>query len=176
MKKKEIEKACFAFESQLQSLGIQFEKIAASSLPELQQKWREVFSANVKKQTGQWIHNGYDWHAFSYGFFPHSSGIEAIQQYESLLTKKIRIIFASKADSIEDIFGYSLESPQKPSYDFLKNFLDEWPRLTDIFVTQANFSWTFVLTHEDFEAGLSHGSYFAMASTAVLKTSAKMAN
>ena len=161
MKKKEIEKICLAFESQLQSFGIPFKKITPLELSKLQQKWREIFSANVKKQTGEWVHHDYDWHAFSYGFFPHLLGVKAIQEYQSLTTKKISIVFASKAASVDDVFGYILEPSQKPPYDFLRNFLYQWPRLTDMYISHENFSWTFVLTHEDFEKDAMFGPYFA---------------
>lgn len=45
------------------------------------QAWRETFARAVKSRTGNWVHLGYEWHAFSYDFTRSKSGARGLALY-----------------------------------------------------------------------------------------------
>jgi hypothetical protein len=57
-----------AFEKAVQQGGATLERLPEAEATALWRRWRETFSQPVKAATGEWVHLGYHWHAFSYGY------------------------------------------------------------------------------------------------------------
>lgn len=119
----------------------------------LQQRWREIFTSDVKEQTGKWMYEGCDWHAFSYGFSPCINGAEAERLFDSTLAGEIFCI-----SSNEEVPAYQCIGGKLPSYESISAFLCNAPGYYDLFIISCDFKWTMVFVHEQ-----SFGPYYCLS-------------
>lgn len=103
---------------------------------ELHIRWRAVFAAAVFARTGERVHLGYDWHAFSYGFTPSCSKEAALEAYRRAPLGPLHLLPNDDDDEAPCLL---LEAPAA------------LPVLTDLDVSVVphDFSWTMAFTHED---------------------------
>ena len=66
----------------LDQCGGRLERLQKRDRAKLQQKWREVFAAELFARKGRWRYRGFDWHVFSYGFADAVVGARAFASYE----------------------------------------------------------------------------------------------
>ena len=111
-----------------------------------QQRWRESFVSDLKIHTSKWILDGCDWHAFSSGYCSCIKGAQADEEYRSLGTSKVFIVFDDDKDTILAL----CHGP--PIVDRLGHLH------SDLYITQYEYEWTMVFTHEQ-SAGF--GPYFS---------------
>jgi len=109
----------------------------------VQQRWLEQYCSNVKAQTGDWIHLGFRWHAYSYGFEVAVSGDEARDLYRSKDQSTYLIYFESYGQLFDCV------GPACPDLSGLKD---------DVYLFPADLSWTMIFTHEE---GIGFGPFFA---------------
>src|SRR5262245_48825469 len=102
-------------------------------------KWLETFAQEVKKQTGQWVYNGYMWHAFSFEFVKAKSGADAIQLYGKEKSKKYLIL--SEQDRRSSYVCDGIELIEAEVFD------------DDYYVVPVSYEWTMAFTHEQPELG-----------------------
>jgi hypothetical protein len=74
------------FEEQLSARGLAAQRLPEEAAGALWRRWRETFASPVKNATGEWVHAGYHWHAFSYGFVHALAGDAAREAYGALWT------------------------------------------------------------------------------------------
>ncbi len=125
-------------EDYLLQCGVSFNRLDAEMTKEVVNKWDQVFARNVKKVTGQWIHNRFRWHAFSYEFESSIWGPEALEKY---LTQWLAafVLFDEDLNCC-----YRCEAQRYPDLTSLG-----W----DIYVAHHNMKWTMAFTHEQPEIG-----------------------
>jgi len=102
-------------------------------------KWLETFARRVKKQTGQWVYNGYMWHTFSFEFVKARSGAEAIQLYEG--EKSTKYLILSDQDRHPSYLCDGMELIGAEVFD------------DDYYVVPFDYEWTMAFTHEQPELG-----------------------
>jgi hypothetical protein len=106
--------------------------------------WREVYAATLYQKTGQWKHQEFDWHVFSFEFATALNGDQAFSAYE-LITPGW--VFVVPEDSrLEAAFMFALRLP------------DFRPLRADVTVWPASLEWTMAFTHEE---SLGLGPYFS---------------
>jgi hypothetical protein len=105
-------------------------------------RWDETFCPNVHRRTGAWIHLGYRWHAYSYGFEAALTGDAALAAYAVCAARDLLVYFED-----EDLFDcFGVASPDFSSFG------------DDLYVFPADLAWTMVFTHEQC---IGLGPYFA---------------
>jgi hypothetical protein len=132
-----------ALEAELAGIGVTHESIPPEETNTIVRRWRETFAARVYETTGQWVHAGFDWHAFSSGIAYAIDGQAAEHAYREAWAKlkppgipRPYYLVAQSALSGEQV-AYrcrSLEPPHLGDRDEL--------------VTPLDFSWTMAFTHE----------------------------
>lgn len=110
------------------------------------QSWREQFAASVHARTGKWIHLGYEWHTFSYGFTRSKHGPRGLALY----------LAQSAAD---DVYVIPENEHHQAFTCGSRSLLDFTECRTDILVFPPNLDWTVAFTHEQPE----FGPYFSRA-------------
>jgi hypothetical protein len=123
-----------AIERTLTHLGVPFEKLTREETAALQGQWRRAFAEPVKRKTGEWVHHGFDWHAFSYGLVFAESGDAAFNLYRSEAGPQLLVLPHMDAER-----GYSC-SPAAPP--------DLSGKCIDAYISDPDFRWTMVFTHE----------------------------
>ena len=102
------------------------------------ERWLKIFASEVKKEHDTWIYRGFRWHGFSYELQPCLNGESALIEYQT--------------QSPDTCIVYDEEFTQVLSCRF-----NRYPDFTqfrdDVYVTQENFNWTMVFTHEQPELG-----------------------
>lgn len=129
-------------ESFLRKLGVQPHRLKDSQIVRIQKEWRRHYSHAVMEKTGRWVHEGIDWHVFSYGFKKAVVGSQVSLNYEKLKDKTY-YFFGGKPQ-----FGFSCDGPL-PELKGLRSFLEENRWAYDVYLAAADYSWTTVLTHEN---------------------------
>lgn len=120
--------------------------LAESRRCDLLNEWRQVFSADLFRKTGQWTYRGFDWHVFSYGFTRARNGQQALEECSRELIAGIELLVCPT-------------NSQLPPASMLANALPSLEVLTlDVLVWPTDLSWTVAFTHE---ASLGLGPYFA---------------
>jgi len=109
----------------------------------LQQRWRETFCLEVKEATGQWVYEGIDWHAFSYGYAPCLKGGDAETAFNSHSGRQCYCWSSDLA-----LIGYFCQGHTFLKGEVFKVLLTEHPAIADLFVVDESFDWTLVLVHE----------------------------
>lgn len=105
------------------------------------QAWRETFARAVKGRTGNWVHLGYEWHAFSYDFTRSKSGARGLALYLAEAPSEVYVF-------PEDDYAFLCRAPA------LFDFSD---CEADIIVFSPDLRWTVAFTHEQPDLG----PYFA---------------
>lgn len=132
-----------ALESELPGYGIAHERLGPDEARDVLRQWRQSFAVRVYEATGHWVHEGFDWHVFSYGFAHALQGPPAEHAYrQAWATMKppgVRRHFLLAARSAFDgeqvIYRCSsVEPPMLGSRDEL--------------IVPLDFSWTMAFTHE----------------------------
>jgi hypothetical protein len=109
------------------------------------QVWRETFARAVKSRTGNWVHLGYEWHAFSYDFTRSKSGARGLALYLAEAPSEVYVIPEDEGDD-----AFLCRAPA------LFDFSD---CEADIIVFPPDLRWTVAFTHEQPDLG----PYFARA-------------
>jgi len=128
----------------LEETGTELKPLNQQEQWKLKQKWRENYSQGVKERTGKWIHNGFDWHAFSYGFATASSGEKAFAEYRAVCAKDFFVV----PEDFSGQIGYRCYGISLPDLSSLGD---------DLYVFPPSMEWTMAFTHE----GPDIGPYFA---------------
>ena len=120
-------------EQYLLSCGVSFSLLEDTKAKMIVKKWDRVFAQKVKDTTGNWVHERYRWHAFSYDFAASKSGPSALSEYFGqwpapfvLFNENLKWCYQCKADMYPDLTALCL----------------------DIYVSHHNMKWTMVFTHE----------------------------
>lgn len=138
----------FHFADQLKSeFNVSASLVSGNTFRSVCQRWLEHFCPNVKSNTGNWVYNGYWWHAYSFNHEPATIGNRAFEKYRSMPIEPF-FIFHESHDRLFDCSALS------------------WPDLRiiedDIHVFPCTLTWTFLTTHE-MSSGI--GPYFALPPT-----------
>ncbi len=133
-----------AIEDRLHEQGLTAERLSRSEATEAWRQWRETFASAVKGATGRYVHLGFHWHAFSYGFTYAVARDEAHAAYLAVWSTsgEQELLLLPEQDSR---LAWRCMAP-KPL------------ELTgsECLVRPPGFEWTMAFTHED---GL-FGPYF----------------
>jgi hypothetical protein len=113
--------------------------------------WRRTFAGHVKRSTGKWV-VGTDAAAFCYPSAVCLKGPEARDAYDQLIAKEF-VAFTSKEH--EPIF---LCRGKPPLYKNVVAFVTYTTDLIDVYLSDPNFAWTMVFTHE---IDMDFGPYFS---------------
>jgi len=106
-------------------------------------RWLEQFCPNVHRRTGAWVHRGYRWHAYSYGYEVALEHDAAMAAYRARDQRELLVYFEAEGE-LFDCFG--VPSPDLGALG------------CDTYVFPADLAWTMIFTHEQ-DCGL--GPYFA---------------
>ncbi|MBM7706375.1 hypothetical protein JOD03_001278 [Chryseomicrobium aureum] len=108
----------------------------------LHAKWEEAFASHLRPAGKKRIYlkdvgyySGYLWHVFSYQTNEHLSGSEAISAFHALCKKRCFVFYQHSNDA------FLIEDASCIDMNILQN--EE-----DIYLVDADFTWTFVITHE----------------------------
>lgn len=112
---------------------VEFESLCNERRLKTEKSWLQTYAANVKMQTGSWVHAGFMWHGFSYGYERAVEGNAALQKYQNNWPAPF-IVFDEQLT-----WAFRCDSTQYP--DFSKFG-------ADIYVAHHNMKWTMVFTHE----------------------------
>lgn len=126
----------------LTSSEIQCRLLDASEAEAVRSRWLSTFAANVLKQKGVEVFQGYMWHGFSFGMEVSLEGEAAQQEYQKQ--------FQAEYVLFDEDFNFCLAC-EPSAYPDLTELMD------DLYVTHANMKWTMVFTHE--QPGI--GPFFA---------------
>jgi hypothetical protein len=129
----------------LDSYGLIAFPVTGAERDAIIQQWQQRFFPRVFRETGEWVHRGYHWHAYTYGFEVAVKGADALAAYTARAERKLLVYFED--DALFDAYG-------EPSPDF-----SPWGQ--DLYVFPHDLAWTMVFTHEQ-EIGL--GPFFALPS------------
>ncbi len=125
-------------EDHLVQCEVRFDRLDEAMTKEVVRKWDQVFARKVKKATGQWIHNRFRWHGFSYEFEPSIWGTEALGAYLAQWPAAF-VLFDEDLSCC-----YRCEAQGCP---------DLTPLGWDIYVAHHNMKWTMAFTHEQPDIG-----------------------
>ena len=116
--------------------GVTFEEIGPREGRELLRRWRETYASEVHHRMGAWTHAGYDWHAFSWGFYPHQRGDSALAEYCGLPKKERAVYVTSGWTGTEFVFKCE---PCRPVFRHQN---------LDVLVFPDSLEWTAAFPHE----------------------------
>ena len=105
----------------------------AGALDKTLKSWNGTFASAVKRKTGNWIHERFRWHCFSYGFHPADEGETALLRYLEQWNADF-VIFDEPGT-----WCLSCSAVQYP---------DLTPLRSDLYVSHHNMKWTMAFTHE----------------------------
>ena len=131
--------------------GLSIRSLARKDVWSLQEAWREIYSKQVKVETGKWVYRRRDWHSFSYGFTKALAGSRAETAYNAEAAEEF-ILLVSNVDS----FGYSCNGRILIPVADLKLLRQQSSQPIDFYVFPPDLRWTLVVTHE-----ADCGPYFA---------------
>ncbi|MBE7558869.1 DUF4275 family protein [bacterium] len=118
--------------------------------------WRRVFAAHNLRAKGKWVHGDFAWHIFSHGHARCLRGARAEEEYTRLKNAEEYYVFVG-----EVALGVLKCLGRLPSVEKARTFIAGAGIPIDMYITQANFEWTMVFTHEQQSMGL--GPYFSFA-------------
>lgn len=121
--------------------------LAAKAVWDWQRQWRQVYAAQLHAETGKWVHNGYDWHVFSFGKYEHVQGDRAWSAFRRIGSGPFLVLSAD----IQHTFGFSCNGTPTERLD----------SGIDIVVAPPSMEWTMAFNHEHY------GPYFAASSREV---------
>jgi hypothetical protein len=122
--------------ARLLAQGLVGQPLSLEETDDLLHRWRRLYAAFVKRQTGEWVHLGYDWHAFSYGFTAAVAGAAATDAYRRQRPGPVWLI------------PLWAKGPPCPAWSCVGETLPDLSGI-DIAVVPADLAWTMAFTHED---------------------------
>ena len=125
-------------ESFLSLSSVDFEKLGSTEHDRITEQWRLVFARDVKNATGEWIHNRFRWHGFSFDYQKSIRGTEALDAYQRQWSAPFFIF------DEEGTWSYSCTSNAYPDFSSFG---------ADIYVAHKNMKWTMAFTHEQPDIG-----------------------
>lgn len=125
-----------SFEEKVRPGVTHLERLSEEEATALWRRWRETFAQPVKAATGEWVHLGYHWHAFSYGF-THAMALDAAKaayraRWEG---RPVELVLLPLED---ETLAYRCQADSPL----------ELPR-EECNVCPPDFAWTMAFTHED---------------------------
>lgn len=124
--------------------SISFKLLPKKKKWQIQQRWREHFATEVKAQTDKWSLNNIDWYTFSYNYTHSIRGLNAELQYDLIESGQFYFI-----SSNEEVPAYHCIKGRVPNANKIKHLLLTNMYLFDMYIIDANYSWTMVFVHED---------------------------
>ena len=125
----------------IEQKSIELARLTARQSYEVQKGWLEVFAQNTKTKTGEYIKGDLMWHSFSLKHEECLQGIAALEKYKKQSRCKLFIFDHDLADC------YFCIPKELPDFSGLGG---------DIYVSEINYKWTMVFTHE-----VGFGPYYA---------------
>ena len=116
----------------------EFESLNSEQRITIEKNWLRTYAANVKKETGSWIHARFKWHGFSYGFERATEGMSAMEKYQNCWPAPFVVFDENLA------WAFRCVSTQYPDFSDFG---------ADIYVAHHNMKWTMVFTHEQPDPG-----------------------
>ena len=114
----------------------------------LQQRWREVFAAETRAETGKWVVGGFEWHSHRCA----EDGARALALYQRQQNRPVWVLPVTEYGN--SALGFRCDRrPELANSGF------------DALVVPEDFAWTIAFTHED-GAGV-YGPYFRFAPPAL---------
>ncbi len=139
LNRRRLDRAVVRVEEELGRGGASFERAPPEAAGCAWEAFRQAFLAPVKAATGEWVHLGYSWHAFTYGFVQGNSGARAEQRYrESWAASATRQGLEGWVLPCEDV---------RLAYRFRAAF----PLMLDgneRYITPIDLRWAMFFTHE----------------------------
>ncbi|MCL2695990.1 MAG: DUF4275 family protein [Clostridiales bacterium] len=121
----------------------------------VKQKYKNVFFGTLTEEEKAEVRfDGYMWHAFSYEKIPAQEGIEAVKAFRNKEKRGGYILFQHRSEVLEW---------QTLTYDELLDIIMEtavyygdeiYVEDTECYVTDKDFTWTFMCTHETYIEGV----------------------
>lgn len=116
-----------------------------------QKRWRRVFAARVKEQTGKETFRGADWHAFSYGYEDAAKGANAEACFRRLADQCSYYVLPST----RELPAVRCSEASLPTVSDIYHLRDRLG--IDLYIFSSAYEWTFVVPHEQ-----EIGPYFAL--------------
>jgi len=132
--------------------NIEYVRLDKKACCQIQQKWRDVYSAQMKTQKGGWGDDNYEWNTFAQNYAVNKKGARARALYHDIPWKDSVLYVV-----LEDANGIAWKCYPKRLPDFsleLSNI-----GCIDLYVFPEDLSWTMAFTHEE---SIDMGPYFAM--------------
>jgi hypothetical protein len=118
--------------------GVNGYPVPADEATTIEQRWLQAFCGEVHRRTGEWIHLGYRWHAFSYEFETALTGDAARAEHERVAVPEYLAMF--EQGRVFRCFG-----EPTPAFE------------DDLYVFPEDMKWTMCFTHEH---SMGLGPYF----------------
>ena len=122
----------------LAARSVDFSRADSATLDETLKAWNKAFASQVKAKTGNWVHEQFRWHCFSYGFHDADEGAAALGKYVQQWNADFLVFDESAA------WCLSCTADHYP---------DVTPLRHDIYVSHHNMKWTMAFTHEQPDIG-----------------------
>ncbi len=132
--------------AELADLDVTAKNVGFSEAQSINRTLLKKFFPNVKRATGDWVYNGYRWHAYSFKHEIAKTGDAAMENYRERHVMPFYAYF-----EFDDVLLDCL-ADQYPDIRTLDN---------DIYIFPHRVNWLFVTTHE---ASMGLGPYFALPS------------
>lgn len=134
----------------LSQINIQHELLDRRKVNTIRQMWRENFSRTVKEKTGKWAVKEVDWYAFSDNYTSCFKGVKAEEIFRNIQVDEYYCLFVNYS-----VLGFYCKGGLLTE---IKNYLDQFQGVIDIYIIDKDFNWTMVYTHEE---SMGLGPYFA---------------
>ncbi len=113
----------------------------------IRQAWREIYSMDLKNQTGKWKLPDFEWHTFSGGYSKCKNGAKSEEYYRNQVEKNFFVMF----EESERLLVLEIVNGQLPQLNDLRG--------NDIYIYPKDMNWTMAFTHEE---SMGLGPYFSM--------------
>lgn len=109
------------------------------------QGWRLVYARALHEKTGRWALPDHEWHVMSCGYAIHVSRARAEEHYRQLNSEATYLVYLEHCP----VPMCQVTLGDLPPLGFLHCLRTPEGGLCDIYVFAADYSWTFVITHEE---------------------------
>ena len=121
------------FEKELETAGVNCERLSKKESFCLQKEWLELFANRVKEKTGKWVIDGFMWSGFYQGIQPCLMEEKAFQKY---IGQKVEEYYIFDESGKHAYRCSSVEYPDFRSFG------------RDIYLMPKSELWTMVFSHE----------------------------
>lgn len=146
----------------LASQNIEYERLTRRQIWDVQQKWREAFCLPLYQQTGKWSQKEFaDWCIFTLDEYPLplSKQGKAPYQFDRLVSHRVGRFYMVFEINRKREYEWALAGDGViPVYDRLLEAFLLMDFGYDFYLSDLQFKWTLVLTHEQQTTQL--GPYF----------------